>query len=276
MGKAQQTESPSDRALTRVRATVHRFAGVEEKTSHGAPSFFVAGKMILTFVDNHHNDGLIAVWLKATPEKQRQLVAAAPDRYYVPPYVGVKGWVGARLDVPSADWVDLAILVEEAWLSVAPPKLQRGEGVRKGPPPPPPPRVTTDAKLAKETLERLTKMCLALPDAERERESSHASYTVGKKTFCYFLDNHHGDGMIVACVKNDREASARLVKKDPEHYAAPAYIGKMGWLGVRLDAKKVDWKGLEERVKASYAKVAPKRKVAAAKAPSPRKAAAKK
>jgi hypothetical protein len=255
----KKPESPSDQALTRVRSICYGFAGAEEKLSHGAPSFHVRGKMFLNFVSNHHGDGMIAVWCKASFERQRALVAAHPDRYYVPPYVGVRGWIGVRLDVRATDWVELAILVEEGWLSIAPPKLARGEGVRPGPPPPPPPRVTTDEKVARETLARLTKVCLAHPEAVRELESSHASFLVGKKTFAYFLDNHHGDGMIVACTRGDRAENAKLVKKEPKRYIAPAYIGPRGWLGIRLDGGRVDWKEITARVDASYRAVAPKR-----------------
>ena len=215
--------------------------------------------MFLNFVDNHHADGRLAVWCKCTFERQRALVAADSARYFVPPYVGMRGWIGVRLDRPAADWVELAILVEEGWLSVAPPKLARGEGARPGPPPPPPTRITTDEKVARETLERLTKLCLALPEAVREREGSHASFVVGKKTFVYFLDNHHGDGAIVACTRGDRAENAKLVKKDPKRYVAPAYIGPRGWLGIRLDAGRVDWKEIAARVAASYRTVAPKR-----------------
>ncbi|MGO8994484.1 MAG: MmcQ/YjbR family DNA-binding protein [Polyangiaceae bacterium] len=261
--KTQAKESPSDAALSRVRAICYGFPGVEEKLSHGAPSFFVRGKMFLGFVDDHHADGRLAVWCKCTFDRQRALVAAAPDRYFVPPYVGVKGWLGARLDRPTTDWVELAIIVEEGWLSLAPPKLARGEGVKPGPRPPPPPRVTTDEKTARESLERLTKICLALPETTRERESSHASFLVAEKTFVYFLDNHHGDGMIVACVRNDKGENAKLVKKDPRRYCSPAYIGPRGWLGVRLDAPRVDWKEIAARVTQSYRAVAPKKILAA-------------
>jgi hypothetical protein len=259
VAKSQPKDSPSDAALARLRAICHRFAGVEEKLSHGAPSFFVGGKMILSFVDDHHDDGRLAVWLKCTPERQRALVATGPDRFFVPPYVGVKGWLGVRLDRPTSDWVELAILVEEGWLSLVPPKIARGEGVRAGPPPPPPTRMTTDEKTAHESLARLTKICLALPEATCDREGKHASFAAGKKLFVYFLDNHHGDGMIVACVRNDRAENAKLVKKDPKHFCSPAYMGPRGWLGIRLDTKGVDWKEIAARVDASYRLVAPKR-----------------
>ena len=65
--------------------------------------------------------------------------------------------------------------------------------------------------------------------------------------------------MIVACVRGDRAENAKLVARDPKRFCAPAYIGPRGWLGVRLDAGRVDWKELARRVEASYREVAPKR-----------------
>src|ERR1700722_11747400 len=103
------TASRSDAAYARVRAICLGFPAAEEKLSHGAPSFHVRGKMFLTFVDDHHGDGRLAVWCKATPEEQRRLVAGNPARFFVPPYVGVKGWVGVNVDAANADWIDLAI-----------------------------------------------------------------------------------------------------------------------------------------------------------------------
>jgi hypothetical protein len=260
---ARKQESPSEAALVRLRAICYGFLGTEEKLSHGMPSFHVRGKMFVHFVDNHHADGRIAIWCKGTFERQRELVAAHPERYFVPPYVGVKGWLGARVDLPATDWLELAILIEEGWLAIAPPKLARGEAgeAAKIPPrPPPPKRATTDAKVARESLARLEKICLALPETTREQESSpHARFLVGKKAFVYFLDNHHGDGMIVACVRGELSANAKLVKKDPKQFCSPAYMGPRGWLGIRLESGKVDWKALAARVEASYREMAPKK-----------------
>ena len=267
--------SPVDAALDRVRDICLGFPGAEEKLSHGAPSFRAGGprgKMFLMFVDDHHADGRIAVWCKSSHEAQRRLVGSDPERFFVPPYVGVSGWVGVRLDVPSSDWIELAILVEEGWTSIAPkPTARTRDRAAKPPAPPPkrkkpPPRATTDANVAKAALERLTKICLALPEATSEKHSRHATYRVGKKTFAYFLDNHHGEGVIAACFKvqarsaaeRPREA-AKLVASDPEQLYVPAYIGARGWLGQRVDTKRVDWKRIAERVLASYLSVAPKR-----------------
>jgi hypothetical protein len=227
--------------------------------------------MFLTFVDDHHGDGRIAVWCKSTLEEQRRLVSSNPRRFYVPPYVGVGGWVGVNVDAANADWIELQILVEEAWRAVAPPRVLRGEA----PPPPgkprrpPPARVTTDAKVAREALGRLTEICVALPEAKCERESRHATYRVRKKVFAYFLDNHHGDGIVAACVRGDKRENARLVGKEPKRYFSPAYIGPRGYLGVRIDFARVDWKEVAERVVAAYRCVAPKTLLAQLPAPRP-------
>jgi hypothetical protein len=119
VAKLAKPAPASENALERVRAMALAFPRSEEKVSHGSPSFFAKGKMFLSFVDDHHGDGRLAVWCKATHEEQKRLVAMDGERYFVPPYVGVKGWVGARLDLPTTDWIELAIVVEEGWRSVA-------------------------------------------------------------------------------------------------------------------------------------------------------------
>src|SRR5271170_788181 len=264
-------QTASDEAYQRVRGICLGFAGAEEKLSHGMPSFHVRGKMFLMFVDDHHADGRLAVWCKAALEDafetafvtQKKLVASNPARFFVPPYVGVKGWVGVFVDPDHADWIELAILVEEAWRSVAPAKVQeQGWSGSAAPRAPPPARMTTDETVARKSLERMTAICLALPEVERDRESRHAKFRAKKKVFAYFLDNHHGDGAIAACLKGDKREHARLIAKDPKRYFLPAYIGARGYLGVRLDLPKVDWKDVTGRIAASYALVMPKRRKA--------------
>jgi hypothetical protein len=257
----KKSASAADLAYERVREICFGFPAADEKLSHGAPSFHVRGKMFLTFVDNHHGDGRVAVWCKSTLAGQRRLVESAPERFFVPPYVGVGGWVGVRVDDPTTDWIELSILVEEGWAAVAPPRVLRGELApqeAKRPIPPPSPRVTTDPKVARASLERLTKLCLALPGAACDPDGRHATFRVRKKVFAYFLDNHHGDGTIAACVKGDKLANAALIRKDPKRFYSPAYIGPRGYLGVRLDGGRVDWKDVAERFAESYRSAAPK------------------
>jgi hypothetical protein len=250
--------SPVDVAYDRVRDIALRFPSADEKLSHGCPSFHVRGKMFLMFVGESYGRG-VAVWCKATLEEQRDRVASDPERFFVPPYVGVKGWIGIDVDPARADWIDLSILVEDAWRSVAPPRVLRGEVEPPRARPAPVTRVTTDAKVARDALARLKKVCLALPEAECEVESKHATFRVRKKVFAYFLDNHHGDGAIAVCVRGEKRENARAIAAEPKRFYLPQYIGPRGYLGVRLDAKRVDWKDVAERITASYRSVAPKR-----------------
>jgi phosphoribosylglycinamide formyltransferase-1 len=80
---------------------------------------------------------------------------------------------------------------------------------------------------------------------------------VRKKVFAYFLDNHHGDGIIAACVKVNPRAHARLIGSAPKRFFSPAYIGSRGYLGMRLDTGRVDWRDVAARVRASYRSAAP-------------------
>jgi hypothetical protein len=265
MGRKTPAADPADALLDRVRSICHGFAGAEEKLSHGAPWFHVKGKMFLAFVEGHP-EGRLSVWCKAEPDAQRRLVAGDPGRFYVPPYVGVKGWVGAWLDIPQTDFIELAILVEDAWRSIVPKSIALLGTPRDRKKLPAPVRVKTDPEVAKRAYEKLSALCLALPEAVADKDGRHATFRVRNKVFVYFLDNHHGEGTIVACVKTPktgRESNAKLLARDPEHFTMPAYIGPRGYVGVRLEPKRVDWDDLAERVRASYVATAPKTLAAA-------------
>jgi hypothetical protein len=108
-------------------------------------------------------------------------------------------------------------------------------------------------------LVRLTRICLALPEAARRLAGTHASFLVRKKTFAYFLDNHHGDGIVALCCKVALGENADLVALDPARFYLPAYIGVRGWVALRLDVGRVDWEEVATLVRESYRLVAPKR-----------------
>ena len=94
-----------------------------ERLSHGAPTFFVRGKRaFLMVMTDHHGDGRFAMWCAAAEGVQAMLVEADPERFFVPPYVGHRGWLGMRLD-RGMDQDELAGLVEDAYAEVAPAKL---------------------------------------------------------------------------------------------------------------------------------------------------------
>ena len=114
---------PEPAELARIREFCMALPEATERPSHGEAAFFVAGKrMFVMFANNHHHDGRIAIWCAADKEVQRSLVVAEPEYYFVPPYVGVKGWLGVRLDQGLA-WEQVQAIVDEAYLLVAPAKL---------------------------------------------------------------------------------------------------------------------------------------------------------
>jgi len=93
-----------------------------ERLSHGEPTWFVQGKKtFVTYADHHHDDRL-AFWCAAPPGAQDVLVAAEPDRFFRPPYVGPRGWLGVYLDVQQ-DWDLIAGLVTDAYRTVAPKRM---------------------------------------------------------------------------------------------------------------------------------------------------------
>jgi hypothetical protein len=108
-------------------------------------------------------------------------------------------------------------------------------------------------------LIRVSEICLALPEATRQDHGSHASFLIRKKPFAYFLNNHHGDGIVsIACKALPGDNSA-LVAAQPDRFYLPAYIGPRGWVALRLDVGEPDWQEVSELITGSYCLIAPKR-----------------
>ena len=109
--------------LARVRTICHALPEVVERPSHGSPAFFVRGKKtFVMFLDDHHGDDRLALWVAAPPGVQAELVDTEPDRFFVPPYVGHRGWLGVRLD-RDLDWDEVEGIVRDAYCQVAPKTL---------------------------------------------------------------------------------------------------------------------------------------------------------
>jgi predicted DNA-binding protein (MmcQ/YjbR family) len=108
-------------------------------------------------------------------------------------------------------------------------------------------------------LSRLTKIALALPEANRRICGSHAQFLVRKKTFAYFLDNHHGDGIVAVTCKVLSGDNKALAEAQSRRFYLPAYIASKGWVALRLDIGKVDWDEVRELMLGSYVLIAPKR-----------------
>ncbi len=101
--------------LTRVRKLCLSFPDASERPSHGAPTFFIRAKhAFVMFVDNHHDDGRLALWCAAPPGAQAMLIDNDAEVFFRPPYVGPSGWVGVRLD-RGAKWPVVAQVIEQAY-----------------------------------------------------------------------------------------------------------------------------------------------------------------
>ena len=117
---------PEDDAdpLERLRSICLSLPEATERLSHGTPTFFVRGKstFVSAWLEGHHGDTFPHLWCAAAPGVQEALVGAEPERFFRPPYVGHRGWIGVRLD-RDVGWDEIAELCEEAYRAVAPPRL---------------------------------------------------------------------------------------------------------------------------------------------------------
>ena len=113
---------PAKKPLDRLRALCLALPEVTERLSHGEPTWFVRGKKtFVMFADRHHDDR-VAIWCAAPPGAQEARVSADPTHYFVPPYVGGRGWLGVYLDVP-VDWDEVADVITNAYRQIAPQRL---------------------------------------------------------------------------------------------------------------------------------------------------------
>ena len=172
----------------------------EEFVSHGSPNFRVRGKTFATFALNHHGDGRIAFWLAAPPGSQEQHVRAEPGHFFIPPYVGPRGWLGVNLDRGIA-WDRVVALVREGYEKVAPDELRARIGRT--------PKLKAAAKglaaheidpfkssRARAVLARLRAICLGYPEASDGTQFGHPVWLAGKKTFAIA---RMADGRLTHC-----------------------------------------------------------------------------
>jgi predicted DNA-binding protein (MmcQ/YjbR family) len=229
----------------------------QEFISHGAPNFRVRGKTFAMFAVNHHGDGRVALWLNAPPGSQEQHVRAEPAHFFVPPYVGPRGWLGVVLDRGIA-WKRVAALVREAYEKAAPSELRARAGVTpalKGPAKPLSASQIDPMKSPRgvAVLNRLRKICLRLPESREERQFGHPVWQAGKKTFA--LARHDGR-RITLCFWVGVERQG-LLTTDPR-YQIPPYMGHNGWIALDVTAD-CDWEEVEALTLQSYRHFALKR-----------------
>jgi len=112
----------TDAVEQRVRAICMQLPEVTEKLSHGAPAFFVKKQFVMLWPHGHHDHQFPHLWCAAPPGAQAELIETEPDRFFRPPYVGTRGWLGVRLD-GKIDWDEIAEACADAYRTVAPKKL---------------------------------------------------------------------------------------------------------------------------------------------------------
>lgn len=235
-----------------VREICLWFPEAEEVEAHGSPDFRVRGKTFASYVINHHGDGRVALWLNAPPGAQELYVRHEPKHYFVPPYVGPRGWLGVNLD-KGISWKQVAKLVREAYEKVAPATLVRslGKTIEIEPPTKKLKLEEIDllqSKRAQSVLKALREICLSLPETSEAQQFGHPVWRVGKKVFaqayCYRSDRKL---KLAFWVGVDQQS---LLIRD-EHFSIPAYIGHNGWIAVDV-TKEANWKEIRSLALFSY------------------------
>lgn len=125
-GGATQAEA----ALRLLRELCLALPRVTERPSHGGPAFFADPRCFAMFLDDHHGDGRLALWCAAPEGVQAEMVQLEPDRFFRPPYVGHRGWLGVRLDTVDRD--ELAAVVLDAYRCTASARARRELDARTG------------------------------------------------------------------------------------------------------------------------------------------------
>ena len=217
-----------------VREICLSFPSTEEVPGHGMPDFKVTGgKTFATYAINHHGDGHLALWLCSPPGAQSMYVDAEPEYFYVPPYVGPKGWLGVDLD-KGLSWLRVADLVREAYAQVAPKALtsELGPTIEIEPP-----TETIDPEVfdpfvavhAKDKLAQIRDYCLKLPEVTEGTQFGHPCFRAGKKNFCSLHFDRDPEGRRMQLeVWVGKDAQATLTFDD--RYTIPRFTGHNGWI----------------------------------------------
>ena len=212
-----------------VKEVCLSFPEAEEGTAHGSPHYHVRGKTFAMYTLNHHGDGRVSLWLNSPPGAQDIHVRGEPKHFFVPPYVGPRGWLGVELN-KGLSWKRIALLVREAYEKVAHPKLRAAIGATIEISPP-------NVKLTKEQidpmqsaraqrlLKAMRKICLGWPETSESVQFGYPVWKAGKKSFAlvYFRGPALKAGFWVGV---DRQA---LLTADPR-FTIPMYMGHNGWI----------------------------------------------
>jgi hypothetical protein len=124
MSPSHRKTEPADTLVERVRDICLGFPEATERLTHGTAGFFAGRQFVMVWPSGHHHNEFPHLWCAAPEGAQQALVSNAPDRFFRPPYVGHRGWVGVRLE-SAVDWAEVGELCEDAYRCIAPAKLIR-------------------------------------------------------------------------------------------------------------------------------------------------------
>jgi hypothetical protein len=247
-----------------VREVCLSFPETEEVVSHGSPDYRVRGKSFASYVVNHHGDGRVALWLNSPSGSQDYHVKSEPKHFFVPPYVGPRGWLGVHLN-KGLSWQRVASLTRQAYEKVAPRTLATSlsETVQIK---------TKPAKLAaheidplksrtaQSVLKRVRQMYLAWPEVTEHVQFGSPVWRVGKKTFAWV----HVDRNISSSSKRGARlpgprlelyfwvgVAAQSLMTADKRFHIPAYMGHNGWIALDV-TDGCDWKEIHGLAFASF------------------------
>jgi predicted DNA-binding protein (MmcQ/YjbR family) len=240
-----------------VREICLSFPETEETESHSMMNFRVRGKTFATYAINHHGDGRVALWLEALPGSQDLYTKMESEHYFVPQYVGPKGWLGVQLNT-GLSWDSVIKRVSEAYEKVAPSELTGtvNANVNLEEPIEPLSAEEIDPLLqahAQQVLKRLTEYCRLLPETLQARQFGNPVWKAGKKTFACV---HRYNKRLCLQVWVGVDQQSFLVTDD--RYKIPPYVGHNGWIDLDVE-QQADWKEIESLVVNSYRHFALKR-----------------
>lgn len=241
-----------------VREICSSFPAVEELAPwQRLTEFRVAGKTFAILAINHGGDGRIALWANAPPGAQERFVASEPNRYFVPPHVGAKGWLGIHLNQGN-DWFTIAAHLREAYAQRVPAALRRELGET---PAIEPPTHTVAAEEfdplsvlhAQAALRRLRAWCATLPETAEGRQFGTPAFKAGKKTFLTVRRSH---GRLTVGMWVGAELQATL--GDDPRFHIPRHSGHHGWIDLDIE-DRFDFNEVRRLALGSYRHFALKR-----------------
>lgn len=235
------------------------FPEAVEVVSHGLPDFRVRGKTFASYVVNHHGDGRVALWLNAPAGAQDHYSKAQPRHFFVPPYVGPRGWLGVHLN-KGLSWQRIAALVRQAYEKVAPPALASSIGTTiaiKGPVA----ALSAEAidplksRRAQAVLAAVRKLVADWPEVVADQQFGSPVWRAGKRTFLWLRADR---SLAVTSRKQSRlqiyfwvGVGAQSLMTSDQRFEIPAYLGHQGWLAFDV-SRDCDWSYVRGLALGSY------------------------